>query len=89
MSVPVSEYPIAVQGLEISEVSDGYVVHQHDRGRVHYLNVTAAILLELCNGENRVADLPELLRTAYDLPSAPVADVQLCLNTLIDEGLVR
>ncbi len=83
MSVPVSEYPIAVQGLEISEVSDGYVVHQHDRGRVHYLNVTAAILLELCNGENRVADLPELL------PSAPVADVQLCLNTLIDEGLVR
>ena len=56
---------------------------------MHYLNVTAAILLELCNGENRVADLPELLRTAYDLPSAPVADVQLCLNTLIDEGLVR
>ena len=84
----LGDYPIAVNGLEINEVTDGYVVHQHDRDRVHYLNATAAILLELCNGKNRTADLPELLRSAFQLPTAPVADVQNCLLTLRNEGLI-
>jgi len=46
------------------------------------------LILELCNGRNAAADLPELLQSAFDLPDAPVEEVEECLRTLRTEGLV-
>jgi hypothetical protein len=80
--------PLMAPDLEINEVADGYIVYQPDRDRVHYLNQTAALLLELCNGQNAVADLPELLRSAWDLGAAPVDEVAECLEALRNEGLI-
>ena len=80
--------PKTVGGLEVNAVSDGYIVHQPDRERVHYLNHTAAILLELCTGRTAAADLPELMRLAYNLPEAPGKEVEECLRTLREEGLI-
>ena len=61
---------------------------QADRDRVHYLNQTAALLLELCNGRNAEAQLPELVRLAYDLSNPPIEEVTQCLDTLRSEGLI-
>lgn len=80
--------PITSQDLQINAVDDGYVVYQSDRDRVHYLNPTAALILELCNGRNQATALPELLQSAFDLPDAPVEEVEECLKTLRTEGLV-
>ena len=74
--------------IEINEVADGYIVYQSDRDRVHYLNQTAALVLELCNGRNAEADLPELLRLAWDLSEAPIEEVTECLEVLRKEGLI-
>jgi hypothetical protein len=81
-------HPKAAENTETNEVADGYIVYQPDRDRVHYLNQTAAILLTLCNGENRVADLPELLRLAFDLAAPPATEVRDCLERLVNEGLI-
>jgi len=80
--------PKAASGVETNEVADGYIVYQPEIDRVHYLNHTAAILLELCNGKNQVCDMPELLRLAFDLSSPPVEEVRECLDQLIREGLI-
>ncbi len=88
MSSGTAWHPKATDGLEINAVADGYVVHQPDRERVHYLNHTAAIVLELCTGKNSAADLPELMRLAYNLPAAPGKEVEECLRTLQEEGLI-
>jgi len=80
--------PIKAPDLEINEVTDGYIVYQPDRDRVHYLNQTAALILELCNGSNAEANLPELLRLAWDLSEPPVEEVAECLETLRKEGLI-
>jgi len=88
MSIDAAWRPKTVDGLQVNAVSDGYIVHQSDRERVHYLNHTAAILLELCNGRTAAADLPELLRLAYNLPAAPGQEVEECLRTLREEGLI-
>ena len=83
-----SKNPTTVPGLEINRVADGCIVYQPEHDRVHYLNQTATVVLELCNGLNAEADLPELLRLAYDLPAAPVQEVADCLNTLRAEGVI-
>lgn len=85
----MSEFPNRVDGLEVNEVSDGYIVYQPEQDRVHYLNHTAALVFELCNGENAAAEIPELLREAYDLGSAPAAEVKDCLERFRNEGIIR
>jgi len=83
------ERPTSVPGLDINPVADGYIVYQTDRDRIHYLNATAAIVLEMCNGRNAANELPELLRLAFDLAEPPVDAVVTCLETLANEGLIR
>jgi len=80
--------PVMAPDLEINEVADGYIVYQPDRDRVHYFNQTAALILELCNGRNAETDLPELVRSAYDLAAPPTEEVAECLQTLRKEGLI-
>jgi hypothetical protein len=88
MTGAVHSNPVKAPDLEINEVTDGYIVYQPDRDRVHYLNQTAALILELCNGRNAEANLPELLRLAWDLSEPPVEEVAECLETLRKEGLI-
>ncbi|HEX5454573.1 MAG TPA: PqqD family protein [Stellaceae bacterium] len=83
-----SAAPMMVAGIEINPVTDGYIVYQPDRDRVHYLNQTAALLLELCNGRNPEADLPGLVQSAYGLAAPPIAEVAECLESLRGEGLI-
>jgi Coenzyme PQQ synthesis protein D (PqqD) len=82
-------YPRVSEGLEINTVADGYIVYQPDRDRVHYLNHTGVVLLELCDGKTRAAELPGLLMAAYHLASPPTAEVSACLARLFEEGLVH
>jgi Coenzyme PQQ synthesis protein D (PqqD) len=81
-------YPRPVAGIQVNEVTDGYVVYDPSRERVHYLNHTAVLLLELCTGQVKARDLPALLQKAYGLPEPPVAEVADCLEKLLQEGLV-
>jgi hypothetical protein len=80
--------PKAIDGLEINAVSDGYVVHDSVRDRIHYLNPTSAVILELCTGAVPARDMPILLQQAYELAEPPVADVAECLASLQREGLI-
>jgi hypothetical protein len=77
------------EGIEINKVADGYIVYQPDRDRVHYLNHTAVLLLELCDGKTKAAELPGLLGAAYELAEAPTGEVSECLAKLLEEGLVH
>jgi Coenzyme PQQ synthesis protein D (PqqD) len=81
--------PRLVAGIQTNEVTDGYVVYDPVRDRVHYLNHTAVLVLELCTGRNKAADMPRLVQTAYDLPDMPVTEVMTCLEKFFEEGLVH
>jgi hypothetical protein len=85
----VDACPRMSEGIEINKVADGYIVYQPDRDRVHYLNHTAVLVLELCNGSTRAGDLPGLLEAAYSLSGPPTAEVSECLAKLLEEGLVH
>jgi len=80
--------PIRNPEVEVNEVSDGYVVYDATHDRVHYLNRTAAVVLEFCTGENSPEDIVALLQAVYDLPEPPEAETKECLEQLRTEGLI-
>lgn len=90
--MPVSEgkrsLPSRVDGLDVQEAGDGFVVYQEDRDRIHYLNHTATLVLEACTGELDAAGIAGLVAQAFSLSEAPVADVEAVLEELAREGLV-
>ena len=73
-------------GLEVTGVPDGYVLYDEGRERVHYLNPTAALVYELCDGSRSVADIRSFMRDAYDLDEAPLLGE--FFDSLVSSGLV-
>ena len=45
---------VKAEGHEFNQVPDGYVIYQSGRDRVHFLNPTAVIVYELCDGKHTV-----------------------------------
>jgi len=84
-----SHAPRQIEGLEVNQLADGYVIYEANRDRVHYLNHTAVLVLEMCNGSVTAGEIPGLLKEAYDLAEPPTAEVADCLEKLRDEGLIR
>jgi hypothetical protein len=82
-------HPARAEGLEIEAAADGFIVYHGDRDRIHYLNHTAPLLLELCDGRRAAAGLAAVLAQLYSLAAPPRADVEQALAQLHDEGLIE
>jgi hypothetical protein len=87
-SESMSERPKQTGDLKIEQAADGFMVYAEQQNRVHYLNHTAALVLELCNGEVTVDEMIGYIQEAYELPEAPAKEVKECLATLRKEKLV-
>ena len=74
--------------LDVHEVPDGYIVYQTDRDRVHYLNKTAAIDFELCDGKLEQEEIVARVAMAFDLGPSAHDEIRSGLNKLLKEGLV-
>ena len=84
----MTDRPVRANGIEINPVPEGYVVYDPQRDRVHELNHTAALVLELCNGDNTSEDIVRMLQAAYELGEPPEAETRACIAQLREEGLV-
>ena len=84
----MQDYPQAVEGLTRSELEGGVAVYQPSADRVHYLNHTGAVILELCNGEHSVAEIVHFLQVAFALDTPPEQEVRDLLESMTGLGLV-
>jgi len=80
--------PVRAEGLEVHEVDDGLLVYQAQPECVHHLNNTAAIVFELCDGENTVADMNEQLILAFGLQGIPDGVAEKCIADLRDKTVI-
>lgn len=85
----MKEFPKIADDIEINEFEDSYVICQKEKDKVHYLNKTAVLVLECCNGANSVFKIGSILQEAYDLPEIPEKEVNDCLDNLYKEGLIQ
>jgi hypothetical protein len=74
--------------LEVHEVPDGYIVYQKVRDRVHYLNKTAALIFEFCDGTHQPQDVVKQVVKIYALDPSAHDEIRAALDSLVEEGLV-
>lgn len=74
--------------LDVHEVPDGYIVYQKERDRVHYLNKTAAIIFELCDGKHEPDDIVARVAKVFELGPSAHDEIRAGLDSLVNEGLV-
>ena len=85
---PGSRY-VKVEGHEFNQVPDGYVIYQSGRDRVHFLNPTAVIVYELCDGKHTVEDIAGSMKAFYSLGSSPLDEVKACIANLLKEEILK
>ncbi len=86
----MTDYPARTAGLDISAVDDGYVVYDPQTDLVHYLNPTAAVTLELCDGRRTAAGITTFLNEMFSVSGDDVlAAVTTCIGQLRDLGLLQ
>jgi hypothetical protein len=76
-------------GLDIHLVEDHCVVYDTVGDRIHYLNPTAALVLELCDGNRSPTEIAALVREAYGLATTPLDEIIRCLSSLQEMEIVR
>ena len=81
--------PVQVEGHTVFDEPDGCIVHQPTRNRVHFLNHTAAFVLELCTGRHTIGEVEGIFAGFFGMAEPPKAAVAKALRQLIAEGLVR
>ena len=82
-------FPKQVDGLELNPAEDGATIYEPRTDRAHYLNPTAALVLELCDGKTDAAEIARLLQSHFELATPPQAEVEALLSQFVDEGLVE
>ena len=82
------DLPSRVDDIDVVEVTDGFVVYNPSRDRVHFINHTAAVVLELCDGTKTDTEIADLVQRCYELPDPPALEVAGCVAQLREEGLV-
>jgi hypothetical protein len=81
--------PRQADSLETHFFEDHFVIYDPDADRVHYLNATAALVFELCDGNRPVSAIADLVCKAYNLAGIPTGEVTACLADLHAAGVIH
>jgi hypothetical protein len=85
----MAEFMTRAADLEVHEVPDGYIVYQGARDNVCYLNKTAAIVFEFCDGKREADDIIARVSKVFDLGLSAHAEIRACIDSLVKEGLIQ
>ncbi len=88
VTVDDNHLPVKVPGVEVNEVADGLVVFDPGAQQVHYLNSTASVVYELCDGRSTTAIIVSGALELFPDASSPEIFVE-CLDDLAQRGLIR
>jgi Coenzyme PQQ synthesis protein D (PqqD) len=71
-------------------VSRDLMLRDPETGRVHFLNATAAVVWNCCDGETSVAECAQRLRSAFAVPPSVdlLADIRAAVTDLNRRGLL-
>jgi hypothetical protein len=80
---------VRANGLDVHEVPDGYIIYQGARDNVCYLNKTAAIVFEFCDGNIDTDEIVARVSKIFALDNSRHAEIRDCISSLVKEGLIQ
>jgi PqqD family protein of HPr-rel-A system len=82
--------PRAQDGLAVVDIDGEAVVYDHaSGGQIHYLNHSAALVLDLCDGTATVRQMAEAIAEVYEMPADDVEkQVRTVVGDLRDLGVL-
>lgn len=80
--------PRRAAGIDIAELGHGLIVRRAEPPRVHQLNNTASMVLELCDGRHTVAEIAAALAEVFTLDAPPLAAAAACVTELRQAGVL-
>ena len=82
--------PKALESLKV-EIMDGEtVIYEDSIKKMIYLNESATVIFQLCDGQRSVREIIELLKDAYpDASTSMMDDVLGVVDYLVQEGALR
>ncbi len=85
-----SPKPRAIEGLEVRRTGNDVIVHDPANERIHVLNRSAGMVLELCDGAHAPADIAASLCSRTGAPAERVlGDVEAALESFRQLRFVR
>lgn len=75
--------------LDVHEVPDGYVVYHGTKDSVSYLNRTAAVVFEFCDGQFSADEVASRVMKLFDLSDGSRGEIEACIESLTKEGLIQ
>jgi hypothetical protein len=76
-------------GLKVNQVHDGYIVSHGSRDTVCYLNTTASVIFEFCDGSLDAQEIVARVARIFDRGDSAHAEIRSCIDTLIKEELIQ
>jgi hypothetical protein len=70
------------------EVASGLIVHQVGRDGLHFLNNTAAVVFQLCDGNHTVPEISAQLALAFGLAEVRPDLAEQCVMELRAKGVL-
>ena len=77
---------VTVEGMDLNEVPDGYVIYDNHNNMVHYLNSTAAIVYQMCDGKHTIGEIADFVQSAFELKEE--VDVKQSVQDMLEAGLL-
>lgn len=80
--------PKRIEGVEINKMEDGYVIFHSSLDDLLFLNHTAAIVLELCDGDTEIKEIYAIVQDVFKLEEAPKNEIDTCLKEFEEACLI-
>lgn len=78
-----------IENIETNKVSDGFIISNPKNDMVYFLNHTAAILLELCDGTTSIPQMKQHIQETFNLEDMPGTEIDNSLKELIGYNLIK
>lgn len=86
----LSSLPIKTKGFYLESIDDELLLYHPEHARALYLNDTAALVWQMCDGRDRIIDIIEILKDSFPESAEVIPDeVEETLKKLLKARAVQ
>jgi len=85
----MTQKPKKTDGLEITDTEAGFAVFDPKNGKVHFLNNTGVIILEICDGNHSIDEVVGMIESSYSVTDVTKEEIRNYIENLYHENLLE